>query len=348
MGHRLPLFMDAVLQLSDHACFLYYKGHYARSRAKYDAAIAAAAEQASLAGHSDCLVLAGLRLFSLLTEPCFLRQGALSREEFDAGEALDEVSATLRRRRDAGTLCRGRCSPHEERWYVRYVMMCNECMSTPTLEWSRSLAREGAAADRHKNADSTTVGFALYVDVWDKRMLLARDAVLVDVITQDEALARWRCVAEDVVAATGLLATLQEGDRARTLFAGGAELLRDIANICVPVAGPAWCAAVSAALSTLERYCHLSSDEASAVAMKAAQARAELRVLDVECAAAAATATLRTCTLASCGAREAHEAHFNLCSGCRRVAYCSREHQAADWRAHKAACKAARADNDAS
>ena len=51
---------------------------------------------------------------------------------------------------------------------------------------------------------------------------------------------------------------------------------------------------------------------------------------------------LRTCALPSCGAREAHVAHFKKCSGCRGAFYCSKQHQEEHWPAHKAACKAAR------
>ena len=58
--------------------------------------------------------------------------------------------------------------------------------------------------------------------------------------------------------------------------------------------------------------------------------------------AAASASGLRHCALASCGAREAHPQHFKRCAACRTVAYCSGEHQVADWPAHKAACKAAR------
>ena len=39
---------------------------------------------------------------------------------------------------------------------------------------------------------------------------------------------------------------------------------------------------------------------------------------------------LRSCVLASCGAREAHPRHFKSCASCRQVVYCCREHQAAD------------------
>lgn len=53
-------------------------------------------------------------------------------------------------------------------------------------------------------------------------------------------------------------------------------------------------------------------------------------------------AGLRSCGLASFSAREAHPAHFKSCAACRTAVYCCREHQVADWSAHKAACKAAR------
>ena len=51
---------------------------------------------------------------------------------------------------------------------------------------------------------------------------------------------------------------------------------------------------------------------------------------------------LRACALASCGAHEAHAAHFKRCAGCKAVVYCCKAHQAEHWPAHKAACKAAR------
>ncbi len=56
----------------------------------------------------------------------------------------------------------------------------------------------------------------------------------------------------------------------------------------------------------------------------------------------AAKLGLHSCGLASCGAREAHASQFKPCAACRTVDYCCKEHQAADWPNHKAACKAAR------
>jgi hypothetical protein len=59
-------------------------------------------------------------------------------------------------------------------------------------------------------------------------------------------------------------------------------------------------------------------------------------------AAAAAAPGLRTCALASCGARERHPSHFKSCAACRIPVYCCKEHQTEDWPSHKKACKAAR------
>jgi hypothetical protein len=55
-----------------------------------------------------------------------------------------------------------------------------------------------------------------------------------------------------------------------------------------------------------------------------------------------AAGRLQECALAGCAAREAHVSHFNRCSACRTVSYCSKKHQVEDWPSHKAACKAAR------
>ena len=48
---------------------------------------------------------------------------------------------------------------------------------------------------------------------------------------------------------------------------------------------------------------------------------------------------LRDCALPSCSKTEKTVNEFAGCSGCRSVVYCSLEHQALDWRAHKQACR---------
>ena len=59
-------------------------------------------------------------------------------------------------------------------------------------------------------------------------------------------------------------------------------------------------------------------------------------------AAEGAVRGLHACALAGCTAKEVHVSQFKKCGACMQAAYCCREHQLADWPAHKAACKAAR------
>jgi hypothetical protein len=65
-------------------------------------------------------------------------------------------------------------------------------------------------------------------------------------------------------------------------------------------------------------------------------------------AAKLAARGLRSCALAGCAAREVEPSQFKNCGACMTVVYCCREHQVADWPAHKAACKAARKASAAS
>ena len=67
-----------------------------------------------------------------------------------------------------------------------------------------------------------------------------------------------------------------------------------------------------------------------------------MRELEESLAVAARSESRRTCALPGCSARELHVKHFKACAACRIPVYCSKEHQTADWPAHKAACKAAR------
>jgi hypothetical protein len=44
---------------------------------------------------------------------------------------------------------------------------------------------------------------------------------------------------------------------------------------------------------------------------------------------------LRACALPACERVESEPKAFKVCSRCQHAAYCSKEHQAADWRRHK-------------
>ena len=51
---------------------------------------------------------------------------------------------------------------------------------------------------------------------------------------------------------------------------------------------------------------------------------------------AGATATNPTCGLTGCGVKVGNG---GLCTGCRSVNYCSKEHQRRDWPSHKLKCR---------
>ena len=58
-----------------------------------------------------------------------------------------------------------------------------------------------------------------------------------------------------------------------------------------------------------------------------------------DCTTAGATATVatsRTCELTGCGVKVGKG---GLCTGCRSVNYCSKEHQRRDWPSHKLKCR---------
>jgi hypothetical protein len=55
-----------------------------------------------------------------------------------------------------------------------------------------------------------------------------------------------------------------------------------------------------------------------------------------------AVCALRDCALAARSKREERTSQFKLCGACKSVVYCCKEHQAEDWRSHKASCRAMR------
>jgi hypothetical protein len=114
---------EELVQLTQHAMKLRYKSHNERAIEKWRLALAAALRVSA----PDCLVVAALRV-EIVSELVDVVAGA--REAggdakralvADAFSMLSLALATLRRRRDAGTLLHGACRPAEEAWYAVQV-----------------------------------------------------------------------------------------------------------------------------------------------------------------------------------------------------------------------------------
>jgi hypothetical protein len=78
------------------------------------------------------------------------------------------------------------------------------------------------------------------------------------------------------------------------------------------------------------------------IAMEDAELDGDGLAADIALLTSMRAPSLRSCALASCGAKEAHPSHFKSCAACRGPVYCCKEHQTEDWPSHKAACKATR------
>jgi hypothetical protein len=313
-----------VVTLTTKALTLHEQGAYARAEAA-----------AQALGARDCLVVTAPQLaqadcWALQSQSPLLAAAEKERMRHTAmAHILPAALATLARRRAAGTLLAGTCAPHEEAWecaFSQHATKLNMASGGPVV--SRTLA---AALGKF-------VGYRAYVR--GARLVLARLVARVapDAARDDVALA---CDALD------LMAHPLRGGLVDAAFRFGEEvsLVSLVQQALVHYSGAAnrdidAGAQLRAAWARVERSGMLqvrNMADADAVS-----ARTNARVAAVAAAAVAAKG-LRVCALDSCGARELHASQFKLCGACKTVVYCSREHQAAHWRQHKAACKAARA-----
>ena len=305
------------------------KAHFARAAEKYEAAVAALA--AELAA-DDCLVLAFLRSRQAYCFSCHSVTPTLSDAEriemLGRACALHKSSiSTLRRRKEAGTLLPGSCRAAEVAWYRAFVLQV--CL------------RDGASADEaraHADAFAGAVGTETYI--------CAANASNSMVIVTKGDLQNWFAAflasGVDLLASQPDTAMSQSGIESfqestlaisvqRTLK--DEALMRRLSDAAATLLTDAW--------RRLER---------SGVLERRLMGRASQPVDPADTLNARMEATakegaargLQTCALAGCAAREVHVSHFKKCGACKTVAYCCKEHQVADWPAHKAACKAAR------
>ena len=233
---------------------------------------------------------------------------------------LSGVLEALERRRAAGTLLKGKCSAAEEAWRTRKLLQ-HDASPPATVVASRA----------------ALVGYLEFVDAASSALVVLSDVRRFAAESSD---AQFKSFAEHVVHAAELMQ--------QTLRCDG-EIMRNEREFtgrfraAVAIAGrnglnPRLVQLLESAWQRLQRSGVLHRFEAFSLSAAATEHRA----WEAEVQKSMTAPDLRSCALDSCGATEAHPAHFKSCAACRAVVYCCREHQVAGWPAHKKACKAAR------
>jgi hypothetical protein len=367
---------DAVLlralALHDKASALITKGHWARAAENFERAAAAAA---TLRAHGDdCLLVAFMQAahasmlvaHSLPPAAGAASPAAARAARADALALVLRATSALERRRAAGTLLAPGVRTAEERFGA---LRCVPAAARASVPSTRELRRLSPVTPPPWACDPSTplFGYEAYTKAAyaalrvlgaaaEARRLRSMNSRNAENESIDEgekdALRAFAARALRLMATPGVV-TCRE-----VRFLSEAGLVSAVAGMAAeqrPVvfasaASAASCdgdtdllgAEVRAAWEALLRSGVLSSRRI--VRDGAAQLR-ELHAarLATQAAAAARGESMHACALPSCGAKEAHAAHFKRCAACKAACYCCREHQAAHWAAHKAACKAARA-----
>ena len=306
------------------------KGHFARSAEKYAAACAAAAQELV---SEDCLIVTFLRVWQARSIVCHGAVPTLSAAERnqalqDSRELLPPCISTLVRCKEAGTLLPGSCRAAEMAWsraFHQHLPLCD-------ISIAEAHARADAFAvmigyEAYLFAASTSLDAMLVHTKGPQQMLFASFvASALDLLAsqprQPAVVAMGRVVANhELTLAKNVRRYFEFGAFTSHLVAAAAELLTD-----------AWRRLERSGVleQRLLGRDKLPVDPEQSVTAYLAAAEAE-----------GAARGLHTCALAGCAAKEVHVSQFKKCGACRTVAYCCKEHQVADWPAHKAACKAA-------
>jgi hypothetical protein len=320
----------ALAQLRAHtnkACDLLSKLHFWRAAEVFSRAVAAA----QALRHEDCLLVARSQI--LRADALVHHSGLPTLSPADVAAAHSEAfdvllpaaMATLHRRRVAGTLLPGALRAHE------------------TSFWLAGMQRDAAQRGGVIAQPAVKVQLCGYLLVMQAAKLAVYCIMHMSVAQYD---ARGDALLSFVADALELLVQRRTAPGALEWHATEAGLLNMVHTLvqAEPAAAPG--APRSRGLTrVMAVWAHV---EASGM-MRHPQFRERVSAQMTSTAARGATAdraaesgARRTCALESCGAREVHASQFKLCGACKSVCYCSAEHQAAHWRDHKAACKAAR------
>jgi hypothetical protein len=328
---------DAVSQLSCKAVTLLVKGHLARAAEKYRAALAAATEPPA-APPPDCLIVAALQLRVISASLQHIEQPdvPLAAKAHIIWEALTELLpaavATVRRRRDAGTLLGGKCSAAEEAWQ---------------RDQAGAIMRANGKSDAQAARYCSLVGYCTFLSAADAGLELAESAAYFGTLRAAGHAARLEAhrvlTCALVEEATALMAAPRRHNgeflASETQLVSGLLAYSATGRKGTYVLPEPHCTRVADALRRLHASGVLADRN---IAAGLAAGGVEVTELTRARESASASRRLRSCGLAACGARESHPAHFKLCSACTAVAYCCKAHQMEGWPEHKTACNAAR------
>ena len=329
--------LSRVTALSTKGYELLFKGHFVRAAEKF--ACAAEAAECLVPGTVDCIITAALRrnqVHSLINYAVLPAEkpadanDVLRKAYFDLLPAVMDV---MQRRKAAGTLLPGTCRPVEVAWHTattRHRLL---------VQGSSKAVVDDQAARR-----APYVGLETFMRVAASLGYVLNNDMLRDTtgkqLSGDKAEGRFRKSLLFIAGALDLM-TLPRPEYVAWV-AGEPEVVRFMRMLS----------------STVKTLAEDGCNEAQQVysAWRRVLRSGILRERDVDggikvakqlnsgiCSAMAeaiAAGRLRACALASCAARESHEKQYQQCAACRAVVYCCREHQLADWPAHKAACKA--------
>jgi hypothetical protein len=237
-------------------------------------------------------------------------------------ELLPAALAVVQRRSAAGTLLPGACRAHEEAWYRAYLEHC--------------IGRADVAACPNI---VQLVGHELHVHTaWLllSRMLRAPLLPLLAAYTQAGAMLA------DCAFLTRTFDLVTERRLPGVLLTCEEMLAIIFKQAVTPPVARLLCPDLRARQEMMRAFCRLEA----CARMQQPHVRARLDIslghTFEALVAVARSPAMRACALDGCMAHETHVSQFKLCAACQTVVYCSKAHQAEDWAAHKAACKAAR------
>jgi hypothetical protein len=324
---------SAAAALADKALELQSSGGIARAGEKYRDALEAARAQRC----PDCLIVARLQLDHAMVEGNILDRSELAAPEVRARRAAVvaqrlDAAATIRRRRAAGTLL-SNCTAAELAWRRQTLLHMAD------MRQDRLLRAAAPQIAQLFGYEMMLVCASCLIDY----MRLAKVNGTLHVITPEQVLACWTVIVEAVECLSQPRACAGTGLGSEGSFLSQLAALLIEKEYILPEGelalrlDVAW-RRVQSTPGLLEERQMKASGTAQAQLSQSYREKA---------AAAAKDPGLRTCSLARCGAKEAHPSHFKSCAACRTPVYCSKEHQAEDWPSHKAACKAARKAKEA-